>query len=81
MQVRAANMVRSAEATIKLISDVKQFLILNDFAFVNDTLASTASECREIRRIHDERLSAIKEDATAFLQEVEQEYYNSSLRP
>lgn len=80
MQVRAANMARAAEAMLKLISDVKQFLILNDFAFVNETLATTSAECREIRKLHDDRLSAVKEDATAFLLEVEQEYYNSILR-
>lgn len=66
---------------MKLISDVKQFLILNDFAFVNETLASTSAECREVRRLHDDRLLAVKDDAATFLQEVEQEYYNTNLRP
>jgi len=34
MQVRAANMVRAGESLMKLISDLKQFLILNDFPTV-----------------------------------------------
>ena len=30
-EVRAAAMVRAAESMMKLVSDIKQFLILNDF--------------------------------------------------
>ena len=31
MQVRASNMVRAGESLMKLVSDLKQYLILNDF--------------------------------------------------
>merc|ERR1712212_350414 len=31
MQVRSSNMVRAAESLMKLVADVKQYLILNDF--------------------------------------------------
>ena len=31
MQVRAANIVRAGESLMNLVSDIKQFLILNDF--------------------------------------------------
>lgn len=38
MSVRACNMVRAAEALLKLVADVKQYLILNDFPSVNDAI-------------------------------------------
>ena len=38
MSVRSCNMVRAAEALLKLVSDVKQYLILNDFPSVNEAI-------------------------------------------
>lgn len=38
MQVRAANMVRAGESLMKLVSDIKQYLILNDFNTANDAI-------------------------------------------
>ncbi|EPY76387.1 mediator of RNA polymerase II transcription subunit 22 isoform 1 [Camelus ferus] len=35
MHVRAANIVRADESLMKLVSDLKHFLILNDFPSVN----------------------------------------------
>lgn len=34
--VRAANIVRAAEALSKLVSDLKEILILNDFSSINE---------------------------------------------
>ncbi|XP_010848458.1 PREDICTED: mediator of RNA polymerase II transcription subunit 22, partial [Bison bison bison] len=38
MHVRAANIVRAGESLMKLVSDLKQFLILNDFPSVNEAI-------------------------------------------
>ncbi|KAG7243884.1 hypothetical protein INR49_006039 [Caranx melampygus] len=52
MHVRAANIVRAGESLMKLVSDLKQFLILNDFPSVNDaitTVSGTALICHCVR--------------------------------
>ena len=36
MHVRAANIVRAGESLMKIVSDIKQYLILNDFPSVNE---------------------------------------------
>lgn len=40
--VRAANMVRAGESLMKLVSDIKQYLILNDFPSVNEAIAQNS---------------------------------------
>lgn len=42
--VRAANIVRAAEALSKLVSDLKEILILNDFSFINEITTQRTEE-------------------------------------
>ena len=42
MCVRASNMVKAAECLLKLVSDVKQYLILNDFPSVNEAISQNS---------------------------------------
>ncbi|KAK1334011.1 hypothetical protein QTO34_005010 [Cnephaeus nilssonii] len=54
MHVRAANIVRAGESLMKLVSDLKQFLILNDFPSVNEAIDQ-----------RNQQLRALQESATA----------------
>lgn len=42
--VRAANIVRAAEALSKLASDLKEMLILNDFSSINEITSQRTEE-------------------------------------
>lgn len=42
MHVRSANIVRAGESLMKLVSDIKQYLILNDFPSVNEAIAQNS---------------------------------------
>lgn len=42
MHVRAANIVRAGESLMKLVSDIKQYLILNDFPSVNEAITQNS---------------------------------------
>ena len=46
--VRAANIVRAAEALSKLVSDIKESLILNDFSTINDITAQRVEELEKL---------------------------------
>lgn len=48
MHVRAANIVRAGESLMKLVSDIKQYLILNDFPSVNEAIAQNSKLFRFI---------------------------------
>ena len=45
--VRAANIVRAAEALSKLVSDIKESLILNDFSTINEVTSQKIEELQK----------------------------------
>ncbi|XP_035224647.1 mediator of RNA polymerase II transcription subunit 22-like [Stegodyphus dumicola] len=77
MHVRAANIVRAAESLMKLISDIKQYLILNDFPSVNEAISQKTKVCRALQENIDSKLAALRDDMAAELYDLEEEYYSS----
>ena len=56
--VRAANIVRAAEALSKLVSDLKESLILNDFSTINEI---TSQRVGELERLSGEQKNELTE--------------------
>ncbi|BFZ05613.1 hypothetical protein BsWGS_08652 [Bradybaena similaris] len=77
MQIRAANIVRAGESLMKLVSDLKQFLILNDFPSVNDSISYNAGMYKEYQGSIDKKLMSLRDEMAADLYELEEEYYSS----
>lgn len=77
MQVRAANIVRAGESLMKLVSDIKQYLILNDFHSVNDAITSKSQMYRATQADCDKKLMTLRDDMAADLYDLEEEYYTS----
>lgn len=80
IEVRAANMVRAAESLMKLISDMKQFLVLNDFPHVNDSIMQHSNFCRQMQNKIDATLLLLRDDMSNELFEMEEEYYSSQYK-
>ncbi|CAH1786528.1 unnamed protein product [Owenia fusiformis] len=80
MQVRAANMVRAGESLMKLVADLKQFLILNDFPTVNESILYNTNMFNNNIQDCDNKLNALRTDISADLYELEEEYYNSQYK-
>ncbi|NP_001085498.1 mediator of RNA polymerase II transcription subunit 22 [Xenopus laevis] len=78
MHVRSANIVRAGESLMKLVSDLKQFLILNDFPSVNESINQRNQQLRTLREECDKKLIALRDDIAIDLYELEEEYYSSS---
>ncbi|CAL1616108.1 unnamed protein product [Knipowitschia caucasica] len=78
MHVRAANIVRAGESLMKLVSDLKQFLILNDFPSVNDAISLQNQQLRSLQDECDKKLTALRDEIAIDLYELEEEYYSSS---
>lgn len=77
MQVRASNIVRAGESLMKLVSDIKQYLILNDFHSVNEAICSSSQLYRSTQMDRDNKLMAVRDDMAADLYDLEEEYYTS----
>uniref|UniRef100_A0A8B9YW25 Mediator of RNA polymerase II transcription subunit 22 n=1 Tax=Bos mutus grunniens TaxID=30521 RepID=A0A8B9YW25_BOSMU len=78
MHVRAANIVRAGESLMKLVSDLKQFLILNDFPSVNEAIDQRNQQLRALQEECDRKLIALRDEVSIDLYELEEEYYSSS---
>jgi len=80
MQVRASNMVRAGESLIKLVSDLKQYLILNDFPSVNEAITQNSNVFKEMQGSCDRKLTEMRDEMATDLFELEEEYYSSSYK-
>ncbi|KAL3870968.1 hypothetical protein ACJMK2_038993 [Sinanodonta woodiana] len=80
MQVRAANIVRAGESLMKLVSDLKQFLILNDFPSVNESISQKTQLYKHMQNDLDAKLMTLRDELSADLYELEDEYYASSYK-
>ncbi|XP_044295734.1 mediator of RNA polymerase II transcription subunit 22 isoform X1 [Varanus komodoensis] len=78
MHVRAANIVRAGESLMKLVSDLKQFLILNDFPSVNEAINQRNQQLHSLQQECDKKLIALRDEISVDLYELEEEYYSSS---
>ena len=54
-----SSQVRAAESLSKLVSDLKEFLILNDFSTINDSCTQHMSELAELQRQNRTELEAL----------------------
>uniref|UniRef100_G1P2Y8 Mediator of RNA polymerase II transcription subunit 22 n=1 Tax=Myotis lucifugus TaxID=59463 RepID=G1P2Y8_MYOLU len=80
MHVRASNIVRAGESLMKLVSDLKQFLILNDFPSVNEAIDQRNQQLRALQEECDRKLTALRDEVSIDLYELEEEYYSSRWR-
>lgn len=77
MQVRASNIVRAGESLMKLVADLKQFRILNDFPSVNDSITGNVHLYQSMQNQIDSKLIELRDEMAADLFELEEEYYSS----
>lgn len=72
--------MRAAESLMKLVSDIKQFFILNDFLHVNEAIKVQNSRYRHTQNTFDMQLLALRDEMMVDLFELEEEYYSSNYK-
>lgn len=72
--------VRAGESLMKLVSDIKQYLILNDFHSVNDAISNNSQYFRATQNECDKKLMNLREAAAADLYDLEEDYYTSEFK-
>lgn len=72
--------VRAAESLMKLVSDIKQYLILNDFHSVNEAITNNSQLFRQTQADCDKKLMNLREAAAIDLYDMEEEYYTSEFK-
>lgn len=69
--------VRAGESLMKLVSDIKQYLILNDFQSVNEAITTNSQLYRSTQTECDKKLMELRDDMAADLYDLEEDYYTS----
>lgn len=69
--------VRAGESLMKLVSDIKQYLILNDFPSVNEAITQNSKLFRTKQLECDQKLMSLRDDIAADLYDLEDEYFTS----
>ncbi len=59
---------------MKLITDIKQYLILNDFPSVNEAIAHNSNMFLNLQEACDVRLTTLRDELSVALHELEEEY-------
>ena len=77
MHVRAANVIRAGESLMKLVSDIKQYLILNDFPSVNEAITQNSKLFRTKQAECYQKLVSLRGDMAADFYDPEGECYAS----
>ena len=78
MQVRAANIVRAGESLLKLVSELKTFVILNDFPSINQHIKDENEGLLEISKNLEKHFLKLKEEFSVALYDIESEKYAST---
>ena len=79
-EIRTANIITSMESLIKVVSDLKDLTILNDFRSINQQIAQQSKLLDQKEYEMDKRLVQIKDVLVKLLTELQQEYYYSSYK-
>lgn len=80
MHVRAAHMTRAAENILKLIWDIKQYLIINDFPLINETITNKSKiDSMKVGEM-DAKLTNLRDDISNELFDLEDEFYTSLIK-
>ena len=65
---------------MKLVTDLKQYLILNDFPSANEAISQNAQAMAGMQAECDRKLMNLRDDLAADLYDLEEEYYSSPFK-
>jgi len=80
MQVRAANVVRAADSLMKLVNDLKEYHILNDFPGIDEELKKNCELLQAKTVEYDEKIGKLAQDMADELVALEEEFYEYGSR-
>jgi mediator of RNA polymerase II transcription subunit 22 len=79
-QIRTSNIIKASESLTKIISDLKDLIILNDFKSINSQLTSQCNYFKQKEDDIDRTLTNLKDSLIPILNECQTEYYSSNYK-
>lgn len=80
IQIRVANILKSTESLGKIVSDLKDMTILNDFKSINQQITNQCNFFKSKEFEIDRQLTLAKDGLVKLLNDLEQQYYSSNFK-
>ena len=80
IQIRTSNIIKSAESLSKIISDLKDLTILNDFKSLNAQITNQCAILKKNELEIDMQLTKKKDLMVKLLHDLQHEYYTSKYK-
>ena len=72
--------MRSGESLLNLVSNLKEYLVLNDFPSLNESISRRRLQLQQMQSKTERSLRQLRDDVSAQLYEMETAYYSSQYR-
>ncbi len=80
LQIRTSNIVKSTESLSKIVSDLKDLTILNDFKSINSQITNQCAFFKKKESEIDIQLVNVKDVLFKMLNDLQHEYYSSNYK-
>jgi hypothetical protein len=80
IKIRVANILKSTESLSKIVSDLKDMTILNDFKSINQQITNQCNVLKSKEFEIDRQLTFTKDGLIKLLNDLEQQYYSSNFK-
>ena len=80
VEIRTSNIIKATESLTKIVSDLKDLVILNDFKSINSQITNQCNYFKATEDKIDRTIAAVKCDMIPLLSELQQEYYSSNYK-
>ena len=80
IQIRTCNVVTATESLSKIVSDLKDLTILNDFKSINNQINNQCNFLKQKEFDIDRQLTSIKDMLAKLLSDLQHEYYTSNYK-
>jgi mediator of RNA polymerase II transcription subunit 22 len=80
IEIRTSNIIKATESLTKIVSDLKDLVILNDFKSINSQITSQCVYFKQREDEIDKTLTSFKDNLIPMVNELQQEYYSSNYK-
>ena len=80
IEIRTCNIVKSMESLTKIVSDLKDLTILNDFKSINGQITNQCNNLKGKEFEIDKQLINTKDSLVKVLRDLQHEYYYSNYK-
>ena len=80
IEIRTSNIIKATESLSKIVSDLKDLVILNDFKSINSQITSQCGYFKQREEEIDKALIAFRDNMFPLVDDLQRQYYSSNFK-